>query len=68
MKNDKAFVLKFMSLFLSGMLSINVDANDNNTEGQRKGWKTNGHHLRAQSKLQSREHFLHYQTLMEKIC
>jgi len=42
MKNDEAFMFKLISLCLSGMLFSNVEAQDENIEGQRKGWKTNG--------------------------
>jgi len=35
-------VLKLIPLFLSVMLSSNVEAKDDNIEEQRKGWKTNG--------------------------
>ena len=42
MKYDATFVLKLIPLFLSVILLSNVEAKDDNIEGQRKGWKTNG--------------------------
>ena len=42
MKFDATFVLKLIPLFLSVILLSNVEAKDDNIEGQRKGWKTNG--------------------------
>ena len=42
MRCEEAFLLKLFSLFLNGILFCNVEAKDDNIEGQRQGWKTNG--------------------------
>jgi len=42
MKYEEAFVLKLILLCLSGIFFSNVEAKNDNVEGQRKGWKTNG--------------------------
>ena len=41
MKYEEAFVLKLILLCLSGIFFSNVEAKNDNVEGQRKGWKTN---------------------------